>query len=411
VATLGLGLFIMFWGLITSLALLPYGDQPLTIDQQTFDFALSLRNHLTDPIMVFLVQLGDWRVLLIGALAVECLLLVQTRYKAAAHWLVAVLGGVVLQILLSKVLSIMPGFIATPGANVPAPSAAVVLATICYGFFAVLVAPDLQRINRRWPYVAAVTAVALLAIARLYLGVDVLSTMISGFLLGGCWIMIVGIAYRQRIGKPYGAVLETSVFYLALIGAMFWTYSEVNEPSYPDFSIQVERRLTAADSWWSTDWQSVPEQRSEFGGIASQQLNSQVAGDIQGMKRALADNGWSWPLKSLNPNASHLNLPIPARNYLGRPELLHMHSGAGNNQQVETFRLWDSGWQLADESEPLYVGQLMNETLNRRLGLFSFWRGTAATNQQLSRFSTQLRQAGYEVEERDAWLLIRPANE
>ncbi len=415
VAMLGLGLFIMFWGLITSLLFLPYGDQPLPIDQQTFDFASSVRNHLTDPIMVFLIQLGNWRVLLIGAAVVEVLLLVQARYKAAAHWLVAVAGGVLLQYLLTSVLSFMPRFSDTPGATLPTPSAAIVLATICFGFFAVLVAPDLQRVSRRWPYVAAAVSIALLAIARLYLGVDVLSTIVSGLLLGGCWMMVVGIAYRQRIGRPYGAVLETSLFYLALISAMFWTYTGVIESGYPDYTIQIEKHHTEMASWWTREWQAVPAQRSEYGAPVSQQLNTQLSGSINEFQQVLLNNGWrpaaeagwSWPLQSLNPKADLSNLPIPARNYLGRPELLHMHNNTGDTQLVETFRLWDSGWRFEDNVKPLYVGQFMNESLSRRLGLVSYWHGSVVSNQQLTLFTDMLTDAGYEVEQRESWLLIR----
>lgn len=415
VAMLGLGLFIMFWGLITSLLLLPYGEQPLPVDQQTFDFALSLRNHLTDPIMVFLVQLGNWRVLLVGAMVVEGLLLFQRRYKAAAHWLVAVIGGVLLQNLLTSVLSVMPRFSATPGANLPSPSAAIVLATTCYGFFAVLVAPDLQRVHKRWPYVAAAVSIALLALARLYLGVEVLSTIISGFLLGGCWTMVVGIAYRQRIGRPYGAALETSLFYLALISAMLWAFTSAGEFGYPDYAVRVERHDIDSGSWWNGEWRSIPAMRSEYGALESQHLNMQLSGDINELKEVLLDNGWlgagkagwSWPLQSLNPRADLSSLPIPARNYLGRPELLHMRNTAGSGQWVETFHLWESGWHLTDKAQPLYVGQLMNETLSRRLGLVSYWHGTAAEEQQLIRLANLLKTSGYTVERRESWLLIR----
>ena len=375
VAMLGLGLFIMFLGLLTSLLLLPYGDQPLPIDQLTFDFAASLRNHLTDPIMVFLAQLGNWRVLLVGALVVEGLLILQARYKAAAHWLIAIVGGVVLQNLLTSMLSVLPSFSNSPGATLPMPSAAIVLATICYGFFAVMVAPDLRRVHRRWPYVAAAVSIALLCIARLYLGIDVLSTIISGLLLGGCWMMVVGIAYRQRIGRPYGAVLESSLFYLALVGMMFWTFSAAREDGYPGYSIQVEKYHTDATLWWDQEWQDVPALRSSYGAPGSQHLNSQLVGKIADLQLALANEGWlqarvagwSWPLQSLNPRADLQTLPIPARNYNGRPELLHMQNNNQGLELVETFRLWDSGWRLVDSNQALYVGQLMNETLSRRM--------------------------------------------
>jgi hypothetical protein len=84
-----------------------------------------------------------------------------------------------------------------------------------------------------------------------------------------------------------------------------------------------------------------------------------------------------------------------------------MHSTTGNNTLVESFRLWNSGWRMSDKDESLYVGQLMNESLVRRLGLVSYWHGTAATDQQLAQLADLFKAAGYQVEQRDSWLLIR----
>ena len=212
-----------------------------------------------------------------------------------------------------------------------------------------------------------------------------------------------------------GAVLETSLFYLALVSAMLWAFGIEKESGYPNYLIQIESHATDTATWWASDWQILPAMRSAYGALESQQLNSQLSGEIDAVRQVLVNNdwratreaGWSWPLQSLNPRADLSNLPIPARNFLGQPELLHMHSSAGNQELVETFQLWDSGWLMTDNEKPLYVGQLMNEELSRRLGFFSYWRGSAVTDEQLTRFADMLTNAGFEVELREGWLLVR----
>ena len=41
---------------------------------------------------------------------------------------------------------------------------------------------------------------------------------------------------------------------------------------------------------------------------------------------------------------------------------------------ILTVRLWDSGVRLLPERKALYLGQLSEEQLVQRLGLFSYWR-------------------------------------
>ena len=39
-----------------------------------------------------------------------------------------------------------------------------------------------------------------------------------------------------------------------------------------------------------------------------------------------------------------------------------------------TIRLWDSGVRLSPSGQVLYLGQMVEETLVQRFGLFSYWR-------------------------------------
>jgi hypothetical protein len=51
---------------------------------------------------------------------------------------------------------------------------------------------------------------------------------------------------------------------------------------------------------------------------------------------------------------------------------------------LQTVRLWDSGVRLQPGGQPLYLGQLSEELLVQRFGLFSYWK-SAPMSEDLQR--------------------------
>ena len=52
--------------------------------------------------------------------------------------------------------------------------------------------------------------------------------------------------------------------------------------------------------------------------------------------------------------------------------------------------MWDSGVRLVPGDQVLYLGQLSEEVLVQRLGLFSYWRSTAVEPHRFRPFSEPL---------------------
>ena len=108
--------------------------------------------------------------------------------------------------------------------------------------------------------------------------------------------------------------------------------------------------------------------------------------------------GWRWILQSLNPQADVQNLPLTGRNYLGQREALVLRQVASDEQRQRVLRIWDSGVRLHGQ-QPLYLGQLYDEVLVRRLRFFSAWRQAPLSPQALSEVvrglpASESRQAG-----------------
>ena len=88
----------------------------------------------------------------------------------------------------------------------------------------------------------------------------------------------------------------------------------------------------------------------------------------------MPESDWRWVLQALNPEPDEASLPLLGRAYMGRSEELLLRKNIEPEGRLLTIRLWDSGVRLMPGSQVLYFGQLAEETLVQRFGLFSYWK-------------------------------------
>lgn len=382
VVMLGGLLVILSWCVVTLLFLTPFSDQPRLLDQLVRDLALSLRNELADPVMVAISQLSRWPVSVFSATALLLWLLGAGRRSAAAHWLVAVGGGGLLHWLLSIGLRAAPQVLEMSDHTLRSPSAAMSLVTVTLFYFAVMEARELKRRHRQWPYLVAALVVMLLALARLYLGLEWLSGALMGVLLALAWTGIVGLAYRQRAFKHFSGRTASLIFYVSFFGLFAWQAQEHNAEDLVALKPAPEIRELAAQDWWTEEWRSLPMERTRLARGGARRFDAQLDVDLDRLAGALEQVGWQrsdggdwrWLIQSLNPEPDESSLPLLARAYQGQREarLLSLSLPAENRQL--TIRLWDSGVRLKPGDRVLYLVQLAEERLVQRLGLFSYWR-------------------------------------
>jgi membrane protein DedA with SNARE-associated domain len=382
VSMLGILLVIIFWGLVLLLFLSPFSSQPQALDQAVQGLALSLHNHLADPVMVAIAQLSRWQVTLLSSVAVLLWLLAARRQQAAAHWLIAIGGGWLIQLLLAWGLRATPQVIELPQEAVRSPSSAMSLATVVFVFFAVMIAREAKRKHRQWPYLAAALVLTIVTLARLYLGLEWLSGALMGLMLGLAWTLIVGIAYRQRALQPFSGAMAGLIFYGSVAFLLAWQ-SKVNV-AHETAALQaviVEVHMPA-ETWWASGWQELPPERTSVSPVTSRRFNAQVAVAPDRMAEVLSAHGWQrvpesdwrWILQALNPEPNEASLPLLGRAFHGRSEALLMHKTLPDTGQLLTVRMWDSGIRLDPGNQILYLAQFSQEQLVQRLGFFSYWR-------------------------------------
>ena len=382
VSVLGILLVVISWGLLMLLFLSPFSSQPQALDQAVQELALSLRNHLADPVMVAIVQLSRWEVTLLSSAFLLLWLLGARRLKAAGHWLVAIGGGWLIQLLLAWGLRATPRVVELPQDAVLSPSSAMSLTTVVFVFFAVMIAREAKRKHRQWPYLAAALIITVLLLARLYLGLEWLSGALMGMLLGLAWTLVVGIAYRQRALQPFSGAVAGLVFYGATLFLFTWQVKENLSSELASLHVVVTERQLSAQTWWDGAWRDMPTQRTSVSAVASRRFNAQVAVDPDRVAAVLEKGGWErvpesdwrWVLQALNPEPNEASLPLLGRAFEGRSEALLMRRTHPATGELFTMRMWDSGVRLEPGNQALYLAQISEEQLVQRLGLFSYWR-------------------------------------
>ena len=397
ITMMGMLLVLVFWAIVMLLFLSPFSASPKEMDQALQAYALGLRNHVADPIMVALTQLSRLWVLLPTSMAVLLWLIGAGRQKAALHWLVAMGGGVVLQILLGWSLRSTP-LLSEAGFNaLYDPSAALTLVTVVLGYFAVVVARELRRRKRKWPYMIVGLLITLLVLARLYLGLDWLSGALMGVALGVAWTCVVGIAYRQRAMRSFNGLVASLIFFGMLTATFAWQVDQNIESDLAALKVPLPRSDIASQGWWESEWQKLPGERTPLQSVAAREFNIQFAGEPANLARILAAHGWQeaekanwrWTLLSINPEPTEATLPPLKRDFLGHADILLLHRVGGEPFEQETIRLWDSGFTLNPGGQTVYLGQITGEVLVQRMKLFSYWRAKPAAEDSLEKLQAE----------------------
>jgi len=391
VTMLGVLLVLLFWGVIMLGFMGPFAPQPESVDRAVAELALSLRNDLTDPFMAAISQLSRWQVTVLAAVSVLLWLIGGGQRNAAVHWLVAIGGGALIQILLAWGLRATPQVIAVGSGDISGPSSAMTLATVVLVFFAVMVAREMRRNHRQWPYLVSGLLLILLFVARIYLGLEWFSGALLGVLLGLAWVSVVGIAYRQRRLEPFSGAVASTIFYSALLFLFSWQVSKNNEADLARLQSPIIEWEMSAESWWNGGWAELPAERTQLVSVAARKFNLQVVVPKERLKALLTLEGWStvepadwrWFVRALNPTPDENTLPLIPRSFNGRSETLLMQKDVPGDRRKRTIRFWDSGVRLMPGGGVLYLGQVSDERLVQRFNVISYWRSAALSGEHL----------------------------
>ncbi len=381
-AMLAVMLLLLGWGWFALLMAVVAHGEPLRVDLAVHHAMLALRNPLADYPMAALASLGAWQVLLPATAAGMGYLVWRRRWMAAGHWLAALAFGLALCKLLGATVDVVRPPDASSGFGFP--SVSVTMATITFGFFAVLIARELPGRTRVWPYLLSGIIVSLIGFARIYLGAHWLSDVIGGMLFGLFWLLVLGIAYRRRFNRSFWVKPVAWLFYGTFAVAALW-YAPRNIPvKLARFEpAQPSPAPLDAQAWWTTEWQHLPSRRNEFDDDQRWPLDVQVAGPLAPLQRRLESQGWrvqpqaGWEqaLLMLDKSSDKDKVPVlPATLDTQVESLLMLRAGNAPNEMF-ALRLWPAPARLsAPVDEPLWLGSAQTLHYQQHFNLIGMWR-------------------------------------
>lgn len=206
VATVGLGAVFLLLALLVRAKWGPLIDLDTTVAEGLHGVAVRHR-WLVDAMQVVSFVIGPF-VLRPVVTVVGLVLLARRRVRLGLWVLVANWGGALLGVVLKEVVDRarpdLVDAVASAGGR-SFPSGHALGGTVSCGLLALVLGPLLPA-GRRWiAWAAAVSAVVLVCLARITLGVHFLSDVTAGVVLGAGWLAVTAAAFRswrRDVGMP-----------------------------------------------------------------------------------------------------------------------------------------------------------------------------------------------------------------
>jgi len=323
----------------------------------------------------------------------------------------ALAGGTAFGLALTKLLGTTVHVVRPPAASsgFGFPSVAVTMATISFGFFAVLIARELPGRSRVWPYLVCGAVVSVIGFARLYLGAHWLSDVVGGMLFGTFWLLVLGIAYRRRFNRSFWVKPVAWLFYGTFAVAAVLLAPRHLEAKLVKFEPPHPVRLQLdSGAWWAWQWRALPARRNEFDDAQRWPLDVQVAGPLAPLQqnleaagwRAQPQAGWQQALSLLDSKASPTEVSVlPATLDTQVESLLLVRPGA-RADEVHVLRLWPAAVKLAPGERPLWIGSTQTLRFDRHFGLVGLWRPLPDVDPALDALQSSLEGTSWRLDYR-----------
>lgn len=368
----------LFFGIIEDVVT---GDPLVIVDKTVYHLLQGLRTPFGDSVMIALTELGDAEVTLPIITVVLLWLLWKRAWRSAAYWIAAASFGAVLTMILKAGFGLprpLPLYDGSIAYGFPSGHAA--MSIVIFGFLAVLTARELSLRGQLAVFSVMALLAGLIAFSRIYLGAHWLSDVLGGLSFGVAWVALLGIAYLRRPAPAVGVRGLLVVVAITLtVGAGVHT-SNQHDADTLRYAIQRPSTLMAQQDWWSQGWKTLPAWRIDIEGDYEQPLSVQWAGSLEFLRARLTARGWR---EALPVTGKSLLLWFDIRRPAMRlPLLPHVHDGRYEalaliyplkdkpNQRL-VLRLWPSEKILQVPRNPVWVGTVTAERINRPLAWFN----------------------------------------
>lgn len=361
------------------------GDPLIHADHAIFHFFDPYRSGRAIQFAIVIARLGSGPVTLAIA-AVALIWLDRLRaWRAAAYGIAAVIGASFFAAGLDLALHRPPPPHVTPGWSlIPFPGGDLATATALYGFLAVIAGRALGGRHRATLTSIIVAFAALQLCARVFLGMDWLSTTLVAVAFGFAWAACLGLAYVARPVEPVPPWRLVVIIAATLAVTAVPAVALNRHADFSRYETGYAGRTLTCQAWLHHGWQTLPARSLDMLGSFTYSLAIQWVGSTATLRAVLIREGWQllphWSFHSalafLSPHVSAVDLPALPRLDDGRPAdfvmVLAGHGLPAGKRLV--LRLWKSGISVTSPKGyvlPLRVGEIERQRLERMISMLT----------------------------------------
>lgn len=379
------------------------GDPLVFADHTIFRFLTRLRMDWVTQFAVVILVFGNGIVTIVVAIASLAWLCRAKAWRAAAYSLAAMCGSALFAAGLDLGFQRPAPISSTPVWDLLTfqGSHTAVLASL-YSFLAILATAQAKSKVRLIVATATLLFIVLEASARIYLGVDWLSTELAVSAFGVAWAVGLGLAYLARPTETISPMQLVAVtggaLLLVVLPVSVWTH-QVDRQRY---SVRPVIRVMTYVSWRNTGWEKLPAQRRDLIGFPAQPLDIQWLGSLDVLKTALKRQGWhpavDWTWRSaLSFFASHVDsttLPTVPQWQDGQATALVMiKTDTASSLSRLVLRLWPSDTQVVSvigAKRALWIGSVERERFERLYSLVTVPQKSRPDDDEVQRLANLL---------------------
>lgn len=354
-------------------------DPLVRADTSLYLFLQTLRTSPTDRLMAGIVEMSDYGVGLFVGACVLIALLVRSRWRTAAWWLVTVGIAAALTPLVKPGGDSRRPFNWHAGTvHSPLPSGYATFNVLMYGFLCWLL------VRRQSPFwrngVIAVIAIwmVMTGFARLYVGEDWLAGVLGGWSLGLAWFAaLAGACTYQQVYDEIRPKTLACIASGALLIFGSWAIFENLQADLIRYSPVAHEAMFTLSQWTDEGWRALPARRSEISGDEEEHFPLQWVAPADAIAHRLEAARWqvapAWSTKStllwLSPKTSMDVLPVLPKLADGEnAELIFVKFDSRHPMARSVLRLWRSRYQLTtgtNVDEPIWYGAFYQEAFQR----------------------------------------------
>lgn len=358
---------------------------PSRLDGVGFFIVQNLHTPLADGFARVGAELGSPLIYLPFAGVIFGVLSLLGNWRAAGHWLVAVLFSAVATWVIGALLAIPAPLAFFHGRSLD-PSLLIgggqdlVLCATVYGLAGHVVAVRAAEAVRPYYYSMTVGGIGLIALCRLYLGLDWASDTLIGLSVAFIWINMLTLGYdRQRPRPVRGSPIVVVLGGFTLIAVLIAVLPNSALRQLPVTGPPQSAAPVAA--WSEGGYAALATHLRDIRGRRGPLLNVQAAGSRQQLINTLAAGGWFIPprlgpgqaLRSLAPDTEIDKLAVMPRVHNGQQASITLvHKAPDADQPARwVLRLWRTPRVTADQKRRLWVGLVDAQVLDRELHMLA----------------------------------------